>query len=806
MVFSHKTNISPSEKKSSVASQTAGNKTEVTTLFEEPSLEALQPKTFTGLSHTSFASPGNINNNIQNNLAPSIQTKLTIGEPDDEYEKEADSLADQVMRMPENKIIHRACNTCDEEKIQKKPWIQTQSDQNNQASSATNISQLIQSGNGNSLPADTRSFMESRFGADFSGVRIHSDSQAAESASVIRAKAFTSGNNIVFGQGQYNPSTSQGKWLLAHELAHVGQQNSSVSVRSKVEQEAGEAATGVMSGKKVQLKQKKNPEELYLFGEPENVPDITYISTQGEQGFLNSAVQYHEAWGLAPRRINSIEDVINDLATGNGHINRIRIVLHAANIGVYSSLFTNEPRFSIQEARLNAWAQSDVRGLENDLGNLLVLNQANIDGIIGSIRNRSAAVLSPFGLDIAGSPGGSLLNLFTRVAELTMVNHFRTPLNANQMDVYIDTLNRIIASISQQVQADHGATVQQVVAFQNAVSAANWVWGPFQIHDPTVNILREANRAVAGGFRNTLNNVRARFDGNSWIDLRGCNVGTQVSYLQAVANFFGSPGALPHISGPNWFQIFPIFGSRSLSTVNQMLTFGRNRVINNALDKWSVLTGVRQQMDTLRMYYQNELLRRQILANYDQTGNAPNLTIPPEIRFGLFPPIFTNIPLPLADQFLLNLIRTDSLQSMNFSLPEPEPRRPLFQLPKLRNLDVLQTMIREAIARLSGNGAEFRFYLESAMVLPVFEGGNPQDFNLYVYSGLQSDAMSIWLRNQWATEAPGLQQLLSNADQLSENNRRIQALVEQRVGSPAPRGAQMVFPPDPAYWAHIIHT
>ena len=79
---------------------------------------------------------------------------------------------------------------------------------------------------GQPLAAGTRAFMEARFGCDFSKVRIHSDKQAAESAKVINAQAYTVGSNVVFGSGQYLPEAREGKRLIAHELSHVVQQQS----------------------------------------------------------------------------------------------------------------------------------------------------------------------------------------------------------------------------------------------------------------------------------------------------------------------------------------------------------------------------------------------------------------------------------------------------------------------------------------------------------------------------------------------------------------------------------------------------
>jgi hypothetical protein len=77
---------------------------------------------------------------------------------------------------------------------------------------------------GQPLDAETRAFMEPRFGHDFSRVRVHTDTKAAESARAVNALAYDVGRDVVFGAGQYAPSTSAGRQLMAHELTHVVQQ------------------------------------------------------------------------------------------------------------------------------------------------------------------------------------------------------------------------------------------------------------------------------------------------------------------------------------------------------------------------------------------------------------------------------------------------------------------------------------------------------------------------------------------------------------------------------------------------------
>jgi len=111
---------------------------------------------------------------------------------------------------------------------------------------------------GQPLDAATRAFMEPRFGREFGDVRIHADSQAAQSAKSIDALAYTVGNDVVFGQGQFASGTERGRRLLAHELTHVVQQFHSAGslqpalsigpVHDPAEREADHIADLVVSG------------------------------------------------------------------------------------------------------------------------------------------------------------------------------------------------------------------------------------------------------------------------------------------------------------------------------------------------------------------------------------------------------------------------------------------------------------------------------------------------------------------------------------------------------------------------------
>jgi cytochrome c551/c552 len=105
---------------------------------------------------------------------------------------------------------------------------QTAKDQDFDAGSNVENQLNSSKGGGSPLPDEVRSFMEARFGADLSQVRVHTGSEAVEMNKELNAQAFTHGKDIYFGSGRYNPGSSEGKHLLAHELTHVIQQTGSV--------------------------------------------------------------------------------------------------------------------------------------------------------------------------------------------------------------------------------------------------------------------------------------------------------------------------------------------------------------------------------------------------------------------------------------------------------------------------------------------------------------------------------------------------------------------------------------------------
>jgi len=285
-----------------------------------------------------------------------VQPKLTVSSPDDPQEKEADTVADQVMRMPD--VVSSPADNNADDTVQRKDEpafsapvvsrmvqcksafaeasankasvLQTKSFAAIQRSSFGDYdsggdmtcescgsgsdinrkhlslypSDVVQrsgrgppagsmqfeqslsaeKGGGSALPDNTRQFMESRFNADFSGVRVHTGSHAQSLSTQIHAQAFTHGNDIYFNNGKYAPHTSGGGLLLAHELTHTIQQGASKS------NAASNANTSVA----------RKPIIQRSFGAPVTQLDNAIQHAKSQEGKINAGTEgpdgYRTGW------------------------------------------------------------------------------------------------------------------------------------------------------------------------------------------------------------------------------------------------------------------------------------------------------------------------------------------------------------------------------------------------------------------------------------------------------------------------------------------------------------------------------
>ncbi|MEL6404705.1 MAG: DUF4157 domain-containing protein [Chloroflexota bacterium] len=204
------------------------------------------------------ASPQESFADFQARLGVPVQAKLTVTPAGDKYEQEADAVADQVMqtmrvqrmddedmmmqrvddedmmmqRMDDEDMMMQRMD--DEDMMMQRMddedmMMQRQTDFTGGGVVGGDVEGDIQSarGGGQAMPDTLRSPLESAFGTDFSNVRVHTDSDAHALNRSVQAKAFTTGNDIFFSKGTYNPESESGQRLLAHELTHVVQQGAS---------------------------------------------------------------------------------------------------------------------------------------------------------------------------------------------------------------------------------------------------------------------------------------------------------------------------------------------------------------------------------------------------------------------------------------------------------------------------------------------------------------------------------------------------------------------------------------------------
>jgi hypothetical protein len=149
------------------------------------------------------------------------RSRLPYGSPQRVYRARAraDPAVRALLRAPP--AAQRACADCEEEK-------KVQRSATSPATRGADASSAVAAGTasgGAPLPAAARHHFEPRFGRDFGDVRVHTGAEAADSARELNAYAYTFGRDVVFGAGQYDPGSSAGRRLIAHELAHVVQQD-----------------------------------------------------------------------------------------------------------------------------------------------------------------------------------------------------------------------------------------------------------------------------------------------------------------------------------------------------------------------------------------------------------------------------------------------------------------------------------------------------------------------------------------------------------------------------------------------------
>jgi pyrrolidone-carboxylate peptidase len=190
-----------------------------------------------------------------------MQRKLSIGASNDALEREADQVAEQVHSASAHSAVSSA-----------PPRIQRIAGRagQNPGSAPVSVERVLGS-SGKPLEAGLRQDMGNRFGYDFSQVRVHIGSEAEQSAREVNARAYTVGQNIVFGAGEFRPQSYEGSRLLAHELTHVVQQSGQAASRAPLIQRKADTDKPKDSSRKLlhKLKREQGNEKARLPLTPE---------------------------------------------------------------------------------------------------------------------------------------------------------------------------------------------------------------------------------------------------------------------------------------------------------------------------------------------------------------------------------------------------------------------------------------------------------------------------------------------------------------------------------------------------------
>jgi len=210
----------------------------------------------------------------------SVQKKSDKKEEEKPVQKKTD-------KKEEEKPVQAKCDACEkEDKVQKKDKKEEEKPvQKKEQSSETEIQNNELEGKldsskdgGTGLDKKTKGEMESGFGADFSNVKIHTDSNAVHMSQELGAQAFTNGNDVYFNKGKYNPNSKEGKHLLAHELTHTVQQTGMVQKKSTLEDHPENL---------------QNPENPHFKGNPplEKANDNEMLISTGQKGLYVAELQ-----------------------------------------------------------------------------------------------------------------------------------------------------------------------------------------------------------------------------------------------------------------------------------------------------------------------------------------------------------------------------------------------------------------------------------------------------------------------------------------------------------------------------------
>jgi hypothetical protein len=267
----------------------------------------------------------------------------------------------------------------EEEELQEKPLLQRQEETSQPTGGDLEGRLAGYKGHGSPLAEEARAFMEPRFGADFSEVRVHTGDEAAHLARDLKARAFTQGQDIFFEQGGYDPGTKPGKRLLAHELTHIVQQGGGRMAQATPAKLAGsikrlpQAGTIQRGSSKIKgTGRKKRPEKMQLdpglarlfqrtmaqlpaLGQEEGLPLQQQVQESPYQKILGEIRAFITSGGGGRKPVWSKGDFEGQWGKGSSETSKAI----AAGLEEYHTM----PEDAAQPARQKGYQAEDIRKL-----------------------------------------------------------------------------------------------------------------------------------------------------------------------------------------------------------------------------------------------------------------------------------------------------------------------------------------------------------------------------------------------------------------------------------------------------------
>ena len=359
----------------------------------------------------------------------------------------------------------------------------------------------------------------------------------------------------------------------------------------------------------------------------ERVPELVYIADFTADGFLGSAVEFYEFFGIEVKKVKSVHEMIVDLGKRQGVFARLVLVSHAHPRGMFLPMFTGAAKGTNKEL-FSALAKSDLDGLLT-LSPFSAVRKhlqpwdtsPRIDKAMKAARTKNAGVLKPFGLHQSGTPpGGVLAEFFFHCFDFVFVNTGvltvkNVPVTSAQRTTLRNFVNEILNQLTRKLDAKsiggHKVTVAELQALRQSLTSIAFDdlgLPPGQtfnmdLDDTNLNSFASLDATVAAiqnGFRTELDTARTRLAGTSLLDIRGCRVGQDEEYVTSLSEYFGAPGARPTVTAPQLFQSYTEFMFDTLNSrdnIRVWLSATRRqhspKQLRNNLTTWAELIRVR---------------------------------------------------------------------------------------------------------------------------------------------------------------------------------------------------------------------